>query len=85
MRLMSIMLALGAALAICPAAEAHRHYRKTLVRVPVVTAPDSYWVPDFNVVPRYRYRPEDDRVDTSPNAPPVARGEPEAGQVNPGY
>ena len=27
-----------------------------------------YW--DYNIVPRYRYRPEDDRVD--PYGPPVA-------------
>lgn len=32
---------------------------RPLVRVPVFTAP--YW--DYNIVPRYRYRPEDDRVD----------------------
>jgi hypothetical protein len=34
--------------------------------------PDPYWVPDYNVVSRYRYRPEDDRVDTSPTVKPVA-------------
>jgi hypothetical protein len=28
---------------------------------------------DYNIVPRYRYNPKDDRVDTSPNAKPVAR------------
>lgn len=40
---------------------------RPIVRVPVVrTAP--YW--DYNIVPRYRYRPEDDRVD--PYGPPVA-------------
>jgi hypothetical protein len=37
------------------------------IRVPVVrTTP--YW--DYYLVPRYRYRPEDDRVD--PYGPPVA-------------
>src|SRR3982751_4342713 len=30
------------------------------VRVPIVRAP-AFW--DSNIVPRYRYRPEDDRVD----------------------
>jgi hypothetical protein len=40
---------------------------RPIIRVPVVrTAP--YW--DYNIVPRYRYRPEDDRVD--PYGPPVA-------------
>jgi hypothetical protein len=33
---------------------------RPIIRVPVVrTVP--YW--DYNIVPRYRYRPEDDRVD----------------------
>ena len=37
------------------------------IRVPVYrTIP--YW--DYNIVPRYRYRPQDDRVD--PYGPPVA-------------
>ena len=33
---------------------------RPLIRVPVVR-PAPYW--DYNIVPRYRYRPEDDRVD----------------------
>jgi hypothetical protein len=33
---------------------------RPLVRVPIVR-PAPYW--DSNIVPRYRYRPEDDRVD----------------------
>ena len=37
---------------------------RVYVPVPVVT---PYW--DYNIVPRYRYRPEDDRVD--PYGPPV--------------
>jgi hypothetical protein len=40
---------------------------RELVRVPVVTT-TPYW--DYNIVPRYRYRPQDDRVD--PYGPPVA-------------
>ena len=40
---------------------------RPIIRVPVVrTTP--YW--DYYIVPRYRYRPEDDRVD--PYGPPVA-------------
>lgn len=46
--------------------------------MPVVRR-DPYWIPDYNIVPRYRYRPEDDRVDTSPYAPPVAPGDVEPG------
>ena len=37
---------------------------RVIVTVPAVT---PYW--DYNIVPRYRYRPEDDRVD--PYGPPV--------------
>ena len=40
---------------------------RPVIRVPIVT-PTPYW--DYNIVPRYRYRPEDDRVD--PYGPPVA-------------
>jgi hypothetical protein len=39
---------------------------RLIVRVPVIR-PTPYW--DSNIVPRYRYRPEDDRVD--PYGPPV--------------
>lgn len=72
---MTVAVALGAALALCSAAHAGskpevRKARNGLVRVPVVMA-DPYWAPDYNVVPRYRYNPRDDRVDTSPYAKPV--------------
>ena len=40
---------------------------RPIIRVPVVRA-TPYW--DYNIVPRYRYRPQDDRVD--PYGPPVA-------------
>jgi hypothetical protein len=84
MRTMTAALALGTALAMCTAAHADRHHRAAkLVRVPVVMS-DSFWVPDYNIVPRYRYRPEDDGVDTSPSAKSVAPGEPKAGQMGPG-
>jgi hypothetical protein len=77
MRIMTI--ALGTALVLCnlgtfsAAAHArkakvvHEPQERALIRVPVVrTTP--YW--DYYIVPRYRYRPEDDRVD--PYGPPVA-------------
>ena len=72
MRIMTV--ALGTALVLCNvgtfSAAAHARKAKVvreLVRVPVVT-PTPYW--DYNIVPRYRYRPQDDRVD--PYGPPVA-------------
>ncbi len=78
MRIMTAF-ALGTALVLCnlgtfsAAAQAQeakvvREPReRPIIRVPVVrTTP--YW--DYYIVPRYRYRPEDDRVD--PYGPPVA-------------
>ena len=49
---------------------------RPLVRVPVWTTP--YW--DYNIVPRYRYRPEDDRVDPcgGPVVPVITYGPQEA-------
>ena len=76
MRTMTITFALGTTLALCglvsspTAAEARpgkivRAPRERLfVPVPVVR---PYW--DSYIVPRYRYRPQDDRVD--PYGPPV--------------
>jgi hypothetical protein len=67
-----VIVALGTALVLCgPGASievAHAQKAKVvraprerpLIRVPVVT-PAPYW--DSYLVPRYRYRPEDDRVD----------------------
>ena len=68
MRIMTV--ALGTALVLCSletlSAAAHERKAKVvretrpIIRVPVVrTIP--YW--DYYIVPRYRYRPEDDRVD----------------------
>ena len=63
-----VIVALGTALVLCNlgafSAVAHAQKARVVrerppVRVPVWTAP--YW--DYNIVPRYRYRPEDDRVD----------------------
>jgi hypothetical protein len=76
MRIMTI--ALGTTLVLCNlgtfSASAHAQAQvardpreRPIIRVPVFrTTP--YW--DYNIVPRYRYRPEDDRVD--PYGPPVA-------------
>jgi hypothetical protein len=70
----TLIVALATVLALDTAAHA-ASVRKPLhsrIRVPVVMSdPYPYWVPDYNIVPRYRYRPQDDRVDTSPNAKPV--------------
>jgi len=73
MRIMTVAFALGTALllAFSAAAQARkaRVVREPPVRLivrPVVT-PTPYW--DSYIVPRYRYRPEDDRVD--PYGPPV--------------
>ena len=70
MRIMTV--ALGTALVLCNlgtfSAAAHAQKAKVvrepreIIRVPVV------W--DYYIVPRYRYRPQDDRVD--PYGPPVA-------------
>ena len=66
-----VIVALGTALVLCNPgsfiAAAHAQKAKVvreprerpIIRVPVWTAP--YW--DYYIVPRYRYRPEDDRVD----------------------
>src|SRR5260370_17816141 len=78
MRIMTAF-ALGTALVLCNlgtfSAAAHARKAKVvreprvrllIVRVPVVR-PTPYW--DSYIVPRYRYRPQDDRID--PYGPPV--------------
>jgi hypothetical protein len=75
MRIMTVAFALGTALVLCMgtlSTPAHARKAKVvhepgvrLVVRPEVTTP--YW--DSYIVPRYRYRPEDDRVD--PYGPPV--------------
>jgi hypothetical protein len=75
MRTMTVAFAFGTALVLCNlgtfGAAAHareakvvRQPRARLIVRPVET---PYW--DSYIVPRYRYRPEDDRVD--PYGPPV--------------
>jgi hypothetical protein len=77
MRIITAAFALGTALMLCslgssPTAVQARTGK--VVRQPrerlIVTVPVErpYW--DSNIVPRYRYRPEDDRID--PYGPPVA-------------
>ncbi len=75
MKRMTVAFALGAALVLCnlatSAAEARArkaqivHERRRVVITTPVISPTPW---DYNIVPRYRYRPEDDRID--PYAPP---------------
>lgn len=74
MKTITATFALGIALVLgslaTTAAEARErvvHQPRTRIVVTVPVAPVPYW--DSNIVPRYRYRPEDDRVD--PYGPPV--------------
>jgi hypothetical protein len=65
MRTMTVAFALGAALlsnlsTFNVAAQAQTREQRPLTRVPIVKE-TPYW--DYNIVPRYRYRAEDDRVD----------------------
>jgi hypothetical protein len=66
MRIITVAFALGMALLanlltfnIATQAQ-NREQRRPLIRVPIVK-PTPYW--DYYIVPRYRYRAEDDRVD----------------------
>ncbi|AND94069.1 MULTISPECIES: hypothetical protein [Bradyrhizobium] len=77
MKKIAVVCALGTALVLCnlgiSGAEA-RARKAQVVRAPqerlIVTAPVLRPTPwDYNVIPRYRYRPEDDRVD--PYGPPM--------------
>jgi hypothetical protein len=77
MRTVTVTFALGTALALCnpgtfiAAANARPSKRIVIVTPPT---PQPYW--DSNIVPRYRYRPEDDRVDPcgSPVVPVIRYG-----------
>jgi hypothetical protein len=75
MRIMTAAFVLGTALVLSNTFTTAAHARKARVVAepqerlyvrPIVT-PTPYW--DSYIVPRYRYRPEDDRVD--PYGPPV--------------
>jgi hypothetical protein len=89
MRIMTVAFALGTALVLCNletfSDAAHAQEAKVvreprerpIIRVPIVrTTP--YW--DYYIVPRYRYRPEDDRVDPcgGPVVPVISYGPQEA-------
>ena len=89
MRIMTVAFALGTALVLCNlgtfSVAAHAQEAKVvrqprervIIRVPIVrTTP--YW--DYYIVPRYRYRPEDDRVDPcgGPVVPMISYGPQEA-------
>jgi hypothetical protein len=83
-----VTVALGAALVLCnlgtfsvaanaqKASVVREPWERPLTRVPVYTTP--YW--DYYIVPRYRYRPEDDRVDPcgGPVVPVIRYGPQEA-------
>ena len=72
-------VALGTALVLCTvgtltataharkAKVVHEPHTRLIVTPPPVVVATPYW--DSYIVPRYRYRPEDDRVD--PYGPPV--------------
>jgi hypothetical protein len=84
MKIMTVACALGAALVLCNLATSAAEARTRKAQIVgeqerlVVTAPVLRPTPwDYNVVPRYRYRPEDDRVDPygSPLVPSFVRYE----------
>ena len=73
MRIATVALALGTAFALCHPMTAAQARKARVVREPqprlfvAVPVERPYW--DSYIVPRYRYRPEDDRID--PYGPPV--------------
>src|SRR3954453_4640712 len=75
MKIMTVACAVGTALVLCNLgiSDAKARPRKARVvdeqrlRVDVPVLRPTPW--DYNIVPRYRYRPEDDRVD--PYGPPL--------------
>lgn len=72
MKIMTIACALGTTLVLLGSPAAEARARKVVVSQGrlIVTAPVLRPTPwDYNVIPRYRYRPEDDRVD--PYGPPL--------------
>ena len=83
MRYMTFATALGVGLALCPAAQARHshHHRPVAVVKPPLSVRNFSWPVDYNIVPRYRYRPQDDRVDLY--GPPVAPGDIEPGRPGP--
>jgi hypothetical protein len=76
MRYMTFAMAFGVGLALYPAAQARHshHHRPVVVGDTPLSVRDSSWPVDYNIVPRYRYRPQDDCVDSY--GPPVSRHPP---------
>jgi hypothetical protein len=85
MRIMTVAFALGTALVLCNpgtfSVAAHAQKAKVVRQPrerPIITVPvvktTPYW--DYYIVPRYRYRPEDDRVDPcgGPVVPVISYG-----------
>src|SRR5262245_22811711 len=88
MRILTVAFALGAALVLCNLGTTAAHARKAKVVhepqdrlfVTPQVSPTPYW--DSYIVPRYRYRPEDDRVDPyGPPPVPVVRFGPQEATV----
>ena len=80
MRMLTVAFALGTALVLTFSAAAQARTARVareprvriIVRPPPVIVPTPYW--DSYVVPRYRYRPQDDRIDSyGPPVVPVVR------------
>jgi hypothetical protein len=65
-RLLVVVLALASTALTFPTAAQARTAKPVRVYITVPVA-NPYW--DSNIVPRYRYRPQDDRID--PYGPPV--------------
>jgi hypothetical protein len=70
MRTVTAAFTIGVARVVCSVgtfgAAAHAQKPRERLYVAPVPTPTPYW--DSYIVPRYRYRPEDDKVD--PNGPP---------------
>ena len=80
MRIMTVAFAVGTALLcnlptfnVAAQAQNGEQRERPLIRVPIVK-PTPYW--DYYLVPRYRYRAEDDRVDPcgGPVVPVISYG-----------
>jgi ABC-type amino acid transport system permease subunit len=93
MKIVTVALALGTALVVCTLGTftAAAQARKTKVvrepqeRLYVPVVRPTPW--DYYIVPRYRYRPEDDRIDPygPPPVPVVRYGPQESTVIWPGW
>ncbi len=73
MKVLIVATAVAIASGTAASAGSVSRYHQPLREIPAWSDPS--WIPDYNIVPRYRYRPEDDRVDTGPTAKPVVPAE----------